>query len=79
MGKFKSVITMGDVQDLGIYEAATMDGYWEDKAINDLQLIYLKGQLVATQSIHTSMGDKRTLRRIQRLKAEIAELSNDLR
>ena len=73
MSRIKS-LTLGDVSTLGIYEAATMDGYWEDKALEDLQIVFLKGQLEAIQSIHRTMGDKRTLRRIHILKGAIKEL-----
>ena len=74
MSALKTRIPLEEIETLGIYQAATMDGYWEDKALNDLQLIYLKGQLRATESIHSSYGSKSTGRRIKRLKREIKEL-----
>lgn len=74
MSALKTKIPRQEAEKVGIYDAAVMDGYGAIYAFNDLQLIYLKGQLRATESIHSSYGNKSTGRRIKRLKREIKEL-----
>ena len=76
MSSLRTQITLGEVQNLGIYEAATLDGYWEHKALEDLQLVYLKGQLRATESFHASYGNNGTRLRLKRLKKEIKAIED---
>lgn len=69
----KTMLNQDVVEDLGVWQAATMDGYWDDKANLDIQYVYLLGQLRATQSIHLSYGNRATLRRINKLKGLIED------
>ena len=56
------------IEGLGIYQAATLDGYWEERAEADLQYVFLLGQLHATRSIHSSTSSNSTRLRIRWLK-----------
>lgn len=67
------------IEKLGIWQAATGDGYWENAATDDILYIYLLGQLKATESLHKSQGDHNHTRlRIKQLNREIAEIQQRL-
>ena len=78
MSRLKTQIDRWILKRLGIYQAATMDGYWGDKAAADIQYVYLLGQLHATKSIHSSWANNSTKLRIKRLKQEINDLGVEL-
>lgn len=60
------------IEELGIWKAATLDGYWEIAATDDIQYVFLLGQLRATESIHLSNG--RQMKRIKILRSKIEEV-----
>lgn len=73
MSKLNTRLDQDVVEDLGIWQAATMDGYWDDKANLDIQYVYLLGQLRATESVHLAYGNRATLQRIRKYRQLIAE------
>lgn len=72
MSKLNTELPQEQVESFAIWKAATGDGYWETAATNDIQLVYLLGQLRATESLHISSGSHDTRLRINRLRKEIA-------
>lgn len=71
----KTYMAQAEVEALGIWQAATGDGYWEDRATQDIQRVYLLGQLKATQSLHVSGGNHHSTKlRIKWLKDRLKEL-----
>lgn len=65
---------MEDIERLGIYTSSTLDGYWEDRAKDDLTYVYLLGHLRATQSFQASYGKRFTRFRMIAIKRALAEL-----
>jgi hypothetical protein len=75
MSKLNTKLHESTAKSLGVYQAATMDGYWEDAAMKDLQYVFLLGQLHATKSMHSSsLRDRIGKMRIKWLTKEIEEL-----
>lgn len=72
----KTELSQDEIEDLGIWQAATMDGYWDYMANRDIQYVYLLGQLKATKSIHASQPGNATRLRIKLLNAEIKKLNH---
>lgn len=77
MNILKMDLQKEDMEELGIWQAATLDGYWEEAANQDLQKVYLLGQLRATESMHISYRDNATRMRLKRIKAKLNALSDN--
>lgn len=45
------------IKNLGIYTSSTLDGYWEERALDDLQYVYLLGHKKAIESFRASYGN----------------------
>lgn len=76
MSSLKIKLEQSEVEELGIWQAATLDGYWEDRANDDIQKVYLMGQLQASQSMHSTFGNNATRLRVKRLKQALKDLTN---
>ncbi len=70
----KTEMKQSDIEGIGVWQAATADGYWEDAATKDIQRVYLLGQLKATKSLHLSAGQHSTKLRIKWLREKLREL-----
>lgn len=62
------------VKQLGIYTSSTLDGYWEERAIDDLNYVYVLGQKKATDSFRASFGKRLTRVRVLAIRRKLAEL-----
>lgn len=78
MSKLKTEIHTNTAKSLGIYRAACLDGYWHDRALQDLQYVYLLGQIQATESIHASTRSNATRLRLKTLYRELHALDVEL-
>jgi hypothetical protein len=78
MSSLNTSLDTKTIENMGIYQAATLDGYWENAARDDLQYIFLLGQLRATKSLNGSYGNHAIRNRIKRLTSEIQEIEKRL-
>jgi hypothetical protein len=51
---------LSKVKRLGIFTSSTLDGYWEERALQDLEYVYALGQKHATDSFTATIGKRST-------------------
>jgi hypothetical protein len=77
MSKMNKPLDQDIVENLGVWQAATMDGYWDDKANKDIQYVYLLGRYQATLSMHNTYGNSGSLKRVKQLRELIKKAEEE--
>jgi hypothetical protein len=77
MSRLKIFMPEDSVKELGVWQAATMDGYWEDAATKDVQKAYVLGQIQATESHRGTVHPNVTRLRLKALRKALKQCTEN--